>query len=378
MAMLAFVWCVLLPWNKNPSLLFTVMVFGVQGRSPWLDTVMNKHALLVGVDTYESDRGLTSLLFAQDDARKLGDLLETSFEFNVRQLLGPEATKAALEESLTAGVLNGQRLEANDLFLFYFAGHGTTTHFSGQYYLHCHGATLEHAACSLPVGWLVQFLHSRDFSPRQILLILDACRNVPPVYQGRRGTEEATDGACLRRDIVTAQREGTVDGPVHTVGVLYGCEPHGISQEDPEELKQGVLAYHLMESLRSDEVQTLSDWVDRACERCVEWTQEQSRHRRGQICVQRPWPEGTNYLRKVALRQTGPLHISLRGRVEAMEQPVLAIETVSDYLGQLGGMYRIESSDTLDELERRQSAELVETLRELEQLDKENRSNDHA
>ncbi|MBP7053430.1 MAG: caspase family protein [Phycisphaerae bacterium] len=269
---------------------------------------MKKHALLIGVNIPRRDTGdteLPSLLFAEDDARKLGDMLRTELGFNVRQLLGAEATKATLEESLTSGTLNGERLEPDDLFLFYFAGHGTTTHFSGQYYLHCYGATLEHAAGSLLVGWLVQFLHSRDFGPRRTLLIFDACRNIPPVYQGHRGADEATDGACLHRDIVTAQRREPADGPSHTVGVLYGCEPQGMSQEDPEQLRQGVLAYHLMESLRSENVRTLSDWVDAACERCAEWTQEQAHRRQSHICLQRPWPEGTTYLRNVFLREAG-------------------------------------------------------------------------
>jgi WD40 repeat protein len=252
-----------------------------------------RHALLIGINDYGCE--MPRLLFAETDARELGEHLQTLCGFNVHTLLGAQATKPAFEKALTSGKLNDIPLEPEDVFLLYFAGHGTTVH-GDRVYLHLHGASREHTARSYGASDLVLLLKSpREFAPQTSLIILDACRSFPPA-PGQRGEAVVPSGPQLRRDIQAclSQRRDVVD---RTVAVLFGCEPEQVSLEDPVELKHGLLAYHLIDALKHGQVLTLRDWVDETCHNCWNWSREQAHQRPKEIRPQRPCSDMTQYLR---------------------------------------------------------------------------------
>jgi TPR repeat protein len=115
-------------------------------------------ALCVGIDRYENDIAIPSLRFAQADARAMAALLEETYGYEVSLLLGPEATRAGIEQALqrisaaieaSPGVtsepaeagsptqaeargvepLGEAAVERSGIALvLYLAGHGTTTH----------------------------------------------------------------------------------------------------------------------------------------------------------------------------------------------------------------------------------------------------------
>lgn len=78
-------------------------------------------ALCIGVNRYRFDSGIPELAFAEQDARSLGELLATRYGYEPRYLLGKDATRAAIEETL--GKL-ATELGGSDALLVFFAGHG--------------------------------------------------------------------------------------------------------------------------------------------------------------------------------------------------------------------------------------------------------------
>lgn len=87
-------------------------------------------AVVIGINQYVN--GIPELKTAVNDAQKLAQLLEENYQYKVLQLLDEDATKDKLTSLLTAFADqtfpsdNGSKihLEADDRFLFYFAGHG--------------------------------------------------------------------------------------------------------------------------------------------------------------------------------------------------------------------------------------------------------------
>lgn len=78
-------------------------------------------ALCIGVNRYRFDSGMPELAFAEQDARSLGELLATRYGYEPRYLLGKDATRNAIEETLER---LATELGDRDALLVFFAGHG--------------------------------------------------------------------------------------------------------------------------------------------------------------------------------------------------------------------------------------------------------------
>jgi len=77
-------------------------------------------AFIIGINNYLR---LDKLTTAVNDAKKLGEVLETAQRFEVHYLL--DATKNEIEELLENTI--GEKAGEEDRLLFYFAGHGIAT-----------------------------------------------------------------------------------------------------------------------------------------------------------------------------------------------------------------------------------------------------------
>src|SRR5687767_3066717 len=96
---------------------------------------MKKRALVVGINEYDELHHFTALKGAQEDAIAFGSFLERHCGFAVERLLGKDVRPRHISRvvrQVTAG------LTKDDLFLFYFAGHGHENE-RGQLLL-CHEA----------------------------------------------------------------------------------------------------------------------------------------------------------------------------------------------------------------------------------------------
>lgn len=131
-------------------------------------------ALVVGNDTYAG----AALTNARNDARAVAAALR-GLDFSVTLL--EDATQAAMGQAIAS---LGERVTADDVVLFYFAGHGVEV--EGRNYL----IPIDYrgtSATGVRFGaWAASDIQETLAKARVSMLVLDACRNNP--YKGTRDT----------------------------------------------------------------------------------------------------------------------------------------------------------------------------------------------
>lgn len=190
---------------------------------------MIKHAVLVGINQYGPESGLTDLKYAEADASDLAKVLEGKYGFRTKPLLGKEASRDALEQSLLS-------CGEGELFLFFFAGHGQLIR--GQYRLHP-ADSYRSGFRTLSLDDLGGFWR-HGFGYEKVLAILDACRHEMGGARGENGFD--TQSARRVHTLIEAER---------WVEILYGCSEGQVSYED-DELGHGLLTHALLQVLRRD------------------------------------------------------------------------------------------------------------------------------
>ena len=166
---------------------------------PSLNAYRDRHALVIGVDDYQ-DAGHSALTYAAKDARGLAGLLVSHLGFperNVRLVLGADATKSALEEALQEWASDRTRIQAEDLLLIFFAGHGVTRDLGDRgtrgYLVPVDGRTQANGTHSWSSLIAMSDLEevSEAIPSKHVLFILDCCfgglainRAAPPLPAG--------------------------------------------------------------------------------------------------------------------------------------------------------------------------------------------------
>ena len=144
-------------------------------RAPEIEIQLERHALVVGIDTYDPELHLQPLATARADAEALAELLpRLGFPpDNITLLVDEEATFEAFVDRLEA--LKGQLPEASALVV-YFAGHAEAQVQGGfdlQGYLLPHGAHGYDVKTWLPMETVRRLLG--EVESRHLLVILDCC-----------------------------------------------------------------------------------------------------------------------------------------------------------------------------------------------------------
>lgn len=89
----------------------------------YTSTYRKSRALIIGIDSY-SDPQFSRLNQAETDAKSVASLLQSAkYKFQVKTLLGQEASRPTILEALN----DLRSADVNDRILFYFAGHGYAT-----------------------------------------------------------------------------------------------------------------------------------------------------------------------------------------------------------------------------------------------------------
>ena len=202
---------------------------------------MKKYALLVGVETYR-DSAFSRLRFARADATALAERLRDRCGFDHIRLLADEAGD---DEPLLVNIATALRdisaeLTPEDLFLFFFAGHGLEK--DGHGYLLAREtihAFPEHSSLSLEL--LRKTFAYLNAGKRNVLL--DACRNSPEI-----GRDEASNpmGEVISRDIVAAAQSHL--GTCTTTALFTACRSGQRAFEWPAK-GHGVFTQCLLEGL---------------------------------------------------------------------------------------------------------------------------------
>ncbi|MFH1530230.1 MAG: SUMF1/EgtB/PvdO family nonheme iron enzyme [Pseudomonadota bacterium] len=203
---------------------------------------MRKHALVVGIDRYE-DPDTTRLRYAGKDAAALAGVLREDCGFDrVELLVSGGAREPDLVALLDTVDAQGPEMAPEDLFLFYFAGHGV--HMDGENYLIARNTRRRHLEfTALPLEKLKRSFGR--YPAEQRVLIIDACRNDP---WGGRGDADNLLSADFSRNFsaVAAASVGTVNP---STCVLFSCS-EGQRAYEWRERAHGAFTYYLMEALR--------------------------------------------------------------------------------------------------------------------------------
>jgi uncharacterized caspase-like protein len=146
------------------------------------------HAVLIGIDSY-ADGSIPALRFAGADARAFGTLLTDSAlgaDVTVHTLLDGDATRVNVLQLV--GVEVAQQVKPEDIFLFFFAGHGSPEIYPGLDKLSRFLVCADTRAESLLPGAIdVKSDLARvaaRIQARLVLFIIDACFSG---YGGGRG-----------------------------------------------------------------------------------------------------------------------------------------------------------------------------------------------
>jgi hypothetical protein len=194
-------------------------------------TSQKRKAVVIGMSDYGAGRSLNNTL---NDAADMAAVL-TQLGFEVTLL--KDNDQRTLKTNLTSWF---QRIEGNDMAIFYFAGHGIEV--NGTNYLIPVDADLNSETDveynTLNVNWLLGNLDEKKVGMK--LLILDACRNNPFKRSWSRGS--------------TSAGLAQLSAPKGTY-IAFAASPGFTAQDGGNfNLKNGVFTYYLKQEILKEGV----------------------------------------------------------------------------------------------------------------------------
>ena len=191
----------------------------------------NLIVLCAGVDEYQ-DKRLPKLLFCADDANKMVDVLRDvgAREKACLALTNQEATNVEIRQGIDA-ILEDAGPESTVVIML--AGNGFETN-DGEVWFCPSDFDLDNwEETAISIGELRDRLIDDD--ARFTLLIVDACRELPPF-----------ETESQRRTLARATREIK---PQSSFALLFSCQSLGLAYED-QTLNGGVFTHFIAETLR--------------------------------------------------------------------------------------------------------------------------------
>jgi formylglycine-generating enzyme required for sulfatase activity len=200
------------------------------------------------VDKYESSR-ITPLIGASNDATELAAALVKYAGFPAEQVIvlssnQPDALKPKRNTIIAQlANLNGV-VPADGLFLFAFSGHGVEADDKG-YLLPADAVSAERNArfleqTAVPVNYVKDEI--RSYGVRQVVVLLDSCRNDP---RAGKGAGDNLMAAPLAESFDFDRRNSEVEGFI----TFYATRSKMRAYEDPAR-RQGYFSYAFIEGLK--------------------------------------------------------------------------------------------------------------------------------
>jgi hypothetical protein len=208
-------------------------------------------AFIVGINDYGDNSRITSLKYAEADAKLMDKTLRELFEFTTTVILGEQANHV----EITRALRTFYNEEDIDLFLFYFSGHGELIREVGMHCLYCYGSEYGDTLGTLNLmEWANRI--KRNIHASQILLVVDACRD--KIHRGVDFRGETVGlHASVRTDLSQISNEPSSfwgntfeeEEKPKLLFTLLSCGVGQVSYED-DELKQGIFTYALVKELK--------------------------------------------------------------------------------------------------------------------------------
>lgn len=203
-------------------------------------------AVIVGVADYPDASAVPDLQYTDDDAYDLRDTLLAYGNWeasHITMLIDGAATKENIHDTI-AGM--GNKTDADDVFFFYFSGHGTTVadedldEADGQDEVLCQYDF--HTAGGITDDELGEWLATVPCSP--VLVAIDTCYSGGMIKRGGvQNDSVAGAGIPQRGDGFAKDLDGVIDGVV-----LAACADDEFAYESIL-LENGLFTYYLIEGL---------------------------------------------------------------------------------------------------------------------------------
>lgn len=213
---------------------------------------MNKYALLVGVNKYDT---LGRLSYAKQDAEAFGEVLQSQYGFLPKEVQIMTCESSGVSRAVYLYIEEALNLIASktdlDLLVFGFWGHGFHAEDSKLYL--CASDTLRDKLMKSAISLGLVKEHLTQAGAINTWIVLDCCRNI---VDGRSvegavfASADADQLSELARDLKAAPRKGV--GQIPTVAVINSCRI-GQRAYEWDQRQHGVFTAHLLDAMRTGE-----------------------------------------------------------------------------------------------------------------------------
>ena len=271
---------------------------------------MEKYAILVGVEDYTEGSGITPLQYARRDVMEIGRALEKACGFQVRILAGGNATPAPTGVAILEAIEEAAvRLGPDDIFFFFFAGHGIEKqHDQGgvrSYLLPADGHMRRYRSF-LELDEIRTQIKKIDCQQR--LFFLDCCRNDPQA--GKGDADQLMSKSFARELVATAERQKATS---NVTILMTACRSGQRAYEWPE-VQHGLFSYYLKEGINGKAwsngqllAQSLCSYVEQSVIHWAEKTNHVQHPEFQQLESARPVVLGTQSFQKTNVAPPPPL-----------------------------------------------------------------------
>lgn len=255
------------------------------------DASRNRWAFVVGANDYEF---FPQLDYAALDATAFVDTLEADLDFDEnRILLLTDSKERPTEFKPTQGHLfhalgllsdlnfhQGRHVAPvgpDDLFVFYFSGHGIRTEEGEEFLLPVGASDKDVSHTSIPLNEIVKRIEALPC--RHQVFFIDACR-ADPQEAGAKGPGGPPGLGTKGRFV---DRDGTA--------LFFSCDPAQRSYE-VEALQHGTFTYELLQAVMREDVNTLGELDDHLKSRVPRLNQQHDKPLQLPFCELRPTDMG--------------------------------------------------------------------------------------
>jgi serine protease Do len=208
--------------------------------------------VVVGIEEYDSAQ-ISPLKYAREDAQAFYQVLTDPAACG----FSPERVKLLVDgeqgdlRPTNVNIVRwldwvGRQADAEDTVVFYFSGHGIHRHDS-NYLLSVNvepASANTLAVSSVSLSELQQIL--AQIRARNVLVVLDACRNDP---EASRGADDSVMTESFAKAVVVQQARRPAAADSECRATLFACKQGERAYEDPAR-RQGLFTYWLVQGLR--------------------------------------------------------------------------------------------------------------------------------